>query len=152
MRLDSDRGCFLCSYCNSDYVPQANFEGVRVMAPSESHCPLCKTNLNQAKLLSYGLLYCGACEGMLLEMDELMPLTEDLRASHDAPAYIGRPPDPKDLDRRIDCPLCGLTMDTHPYYGPGNVDIDTCEPCAVHWLDRGELRRIALAPDHHYSA
>ena len=41
-------------------------------------------------------------------------------------------------------------MDAHQYGGPGNVDIDTCEPCSVHWLDRGELRRIALAPDHHY--
>jgi Zn-finger nucleic acid-binding protein len=41
-------------------------------------------------------------------------------------------------------------MDTHLYAGPGNVVLDTCETCGVHWLDRGELRRIAMAPDHHY--
>ena len=35
----------------------------------------------------------------------------------------------------------------HPYGGPGNVNIDTCERCSVIWLDRNELRRIALAPD-----
>lgn len=153
MQLNSDRGCFVCPYCDSEFVPEANFEGVRIMEPSDSHCPLCQgVNLSEARLLSYGLLYCGKCEGMLVQMDELMPLSEDLRASRDAPSYIGRPPDPQDLDRRIDCPLCGLTMDAHQYGGPGNVDIDTCEPCAVHWLDRGELRRIAMAPDHHYSA
>jgi Zn-finger nucleic acid-binding protein len=31
--------------------------------------------------------------------------------------------------------------------GPGNVVIDTCERCRVNWLDSGELRRIAVAPD-----
>jgi Zn-finger nucleic acid-binding protein len=35
----------------------------------------------------------------------------------------------------------------HPYGGPGNVNIDTCERCSVIWLDRNELRRIVLAPD-----
>jgi Zn-finger nucleic acid-binding protein len=150
MQLDADRGAYICPYCNSEWVPQANFEGVRIMGPSQSECPLCRTALSQARLLSYGILYCTRCEGMVLQMDELMPLSEDLRASRDVPSYAGRPPEPKDLDRRIDCPMCGLTMDTHPYGGPGNVDLDTCEPCSIHWLDRGELRRIAIAPDHRY--
>jgi Zn-finger nucleic acid-binding protein len=65
---------------------------------------------------------------------------------------VGRPPDPKDLDRRIACPTCHRTMDAHQYGGPGNIAIDTCETCSVHWLDRGELRRIAMAPDHRYVA
>ena len=67
------------------------------------------------------------------------------------PAYTGLPPDPHALDRQIACPMCHQTMDTHPYCGPGNVILDSCEPCEVLWLDHGELRRIALAPDHHYS-
>jgi hypothetical protein len=37
-------------------------------------------------------------------------------------------------------------MATHPYYGPGNVIIDTCEPCEVVWLDFGELKQIVAAP------
>ena len=60
------------------------------------------------------------------------------------------PPDPKDLQRRINCPQCGKVMDTHPYGGPGNVIIDDCERCAVNWLDYGELQRIVRAPEHHY--
>jgi Zn-finger nucleic acid-binding protein len=38
-------------------------------------------------------------------------------------------------------------MLAHPYGGPGNLTIDTCERCGVNWLDPGELRRIAMAPD-----
>jgi Zn-finger nucleic acid-binding protein len=151
MRLDSDRGCFLCPYCTSEYVPEANFEGVRIMAAADDDCPLCKTRLSQAVLLAYSLLYCERCQGMLIPIDDLTPLTDDIRASRGASSYVGRPPDLRDLERQIACPTCHQTMDAHQYCGPGNVHIDTCEPCSVHWLDRGELRRIALAPDHHYS-
>jgi Zn-finger nucleic acid-binding protein len=27
------------------------------------------------------------------------------------------------------------------------MDVDSCEPCGVLWLDRGELSRIVAAPD-----
>ena len=37
-------------------------------------------------------------------------------------------------------------MDTHPYYGPGNVVIDSCARCAVVWLDYHELAMIRDAP------
>lgn len=37
-------------------------------------------------------------------------------------------------------------MDVHPYYGPGNIVIDTCSRCNVIWLDCGELQQIADAP------
>jgi Zn-finger nucleic acid-binding protein len=38
-------------------------------------------------------------------------------------------------------------MEAHSYAGPGNVVIDSCEPCSLNWLDHGELARIAQAPD-----
>ncbi len=38
-------------------------------------------------------------------------------------------------------------MDTHSYAGPGNVIVDSCGTCFLIWLDRGELTRIAHAPD-----
>jgi Zn-finger nucleic acid-binding protein len=37
-------------------------------------------------------------------------------------------------------------MDVHPYYGPGNVIIDSCTTCDLVWLDIGELKQIAEAP------
>jgi Zn-finger nucleic acid-binding protein len=37
-------------------------------------------------------------------------------------------------------------MDVHPYYGPGNVVIDSCSACDLIWLDHGELTQITDAP------
>ncbi len=37
-------------------------------------------------------------------------------------------------------------MQTHPYYGPGNIVIDTCGHCNAIWLDHGELGRAVNAP------
>jgi hypothetical protein len=37
-------------------------------------------------------------------------------------------------------------MATHPYYGPGNVVIDSCASCELVWLDFGELEQIVKAP------
>ena len=37
-------------------------------------------------------------------------------------------------------------MSTHPYYGPGNIVIDSCEGCDAVWLDFGELTQITDAP------
>jgi hypothetical protein len=42
-------------------------------------------------------------------------------------------------------------MDTHFYGGPGNVVIDSCENCCLTWLDGGELKRIATAPEEQFA-
>ena len=52
----------------------------------------------------------------------------------------------QDLERKVRCPACTGPMTTHPYYGPGNVVIDSCEPCELIWLDFGELEQIVDAP------
>jgi len=36
-------------------------------------------------------------------------------------------------------------MDVHPYYGPGNVVVDTCGECGLIWLDHGEMTRVEQA-------
>jgi Zn-finger nucleic acid-binding protein len=56
------------------------------------------------------------------------------------------PLDPRELDTRMPCPSCGERMDVHPYYGPGNVVIDSCSRCDLIWLDFGELAQITDAP------
>ena len=52
----------------------------------------------------------------------------------------------QELERKLRCPVCKGAMVTHPYFGPGNVVIDSCEACAHVWLDFGELRQIVDAP------
>ena len=44
------------------------------------------------------------------------------------------------------CEQCRSGMDVHPYYGPGNVVIDSCSRCNLIWLDFGELKQITDAP------
>ncbi|GEM_PF-2293393 len=34
------------------------------------------------------------------------------------------------------------TTHAHPYYGPGNVVIDSCAECGYIWLDHGELSSV----------
>jgi Zn-finger nucleic acid-binding protein len=53
---------------------------------------------------------------------------------------------PDELRRQLACPLCGRPMLAHPYLGPGNIVIDTCDTCNVIWLDYGELDRAVNAP------
>jgi Zn-finger nucleic acid-binding protein len=69
-----------------------------------------------------------------------------LRAGPGKPA-VQTPPDRGDLKRTVQCSKCRRRMDTHFYAGPGNVIVDTCGDCWLIWLDRGELTRIAHAPD-----
>jgi len=147
MLVDADRGCLVCEYCKSEWIPQADDEGVSVLAEGSLECPLCKTVLFQASISRHTFLYCKKCRGMLIAMDEFLAMEEDLRAQRDAPAQILPPIDLSEADRIIQCPECHHDMDNHRYGGPGGVFIDTCEECGVHWLDRGEMHRIVVAPD-----
>jgi Zn-finger nucleic acid-binding protein len=99
-----------------------------------------------ASIESHELFYCTRCHGMLLDMEKFLPLLEVLREYR----YWSRSSQaPRDVDagRVLNCPLCKHAMDKHPYGGGGNIDVDSCEPCSVLWLDRGELSRIVAAPD-----
>jgi Zn-finger nucleic acid-binding protein len=93
------------------------------------------------------IFYCERCRGMLISMDVFPEIVQDLRSRREVSVDAARPPDWKDLDRRISCPKCSAIMDTHPYCGPGNIIIDTCENCSQNWLDYGELDRVVRAPD-----
>ena len=44
----------------------------------------------------------------------------------------------------LSCPNCRIDMQESVTQ---KVTIDSCERCEVNWLDGGELRRIAVAPD-----
>jgi Zn-finger nucleic acid-binding protein len=102
--------------------------------------------LVQAAFAKIPLLYCTECHGLLMPMNELIPVLDQMRSGDTKPA-VQNPPDRGDLKRVVRCPKCNRRMDTHFYAGPGNVIVDTCDECSLLWLDRGELTRIAHAPD-----
>jgi Zn-finger nucleic acid-binding protein len=137
----------VCDYCKNVVTAEKNDDGITLLGEARDQaCPLCNLPLQQATLAKVPLLYCSKCQGMLASMEIFADLIDAARARH--PGTIAEPPiDPADLNRHIGCPKCHRPMDTHTYCGPGNVVMDTCENCQLNWLDRGELARIAQAPN-----
>lgn len=151
LRLDGeDLEDLACEYCKNVYYPEKNDEGVRVLGEdAEEACPICAIPLMHAILARERIRYCTRCRGMLIPMDAFLALMGELKA--EAPGqHIPHAPDPRELNRHIDCPKCHQRMDTHYYSGPGNIVIDDCSRCCLNWLDHGELMRIAQAPDPLY--
>lgn len=147
MKLKADMQSFKCEYCQSVYFPEKNDDGVRVTdEQSGQDCPVCSVPLMRAYLDKNPVIYCKKCNGMLIAMGMLEPMIDQLR-SENAAVTAPPAPDKDDLSRKINCPQCHRPMDAHFYAGPGNVVIDSCEECSLIWLDRGELMRIAHAPD-----
>ena len=147
LRPDTDG--YKCDYCHTVFHPGAQDDGVKITGnpPAENlACPLCRLPLVSAAVAEIPALSCNQCHGLLLPMPALQPVLEQLR-SGDHDAAVQTPPDRGDLKRVIQCPRCNRRMDTHFYAGPGNVIVDTCDACDLIWLDRGELTRIAHAPD-----
>lgn len=147
MRLEEDKEYFICDYCESRYFPDADQEGVRLLGQKAAEmCPICQVPLENAAVGSQRMLFCTQCRGMLIPMRVFMDIVETLRAQRDgAPPEVAPLPNPRDLERRLDCPACHNPMDTHPYAGPGNVIIDNCPDCFLNWLDHGELEHIVRA-------
>ena len=88
---------------------------------------------------------------MLIPMGEFQVLIDDLQALQ-RDTMVQTAVDSSDLRRTIDCPQCHHAMEAHFYAGPGNVTIDSCDPCSLNWLDHGELMRIVHAPDERHTA
>lgn len=109
-------------------------------------CPACQHGLAKGAIKGSHVLFCENCRGILVDSDHFAEVVRRRRADRTGPPDEPRPLDPSELERHIDCPLCGLTMDVHPYYGPGNAVIDSCARCRMIWLDYGEMTAIVQAP------
>jgi Zn-finger nucleic acid-binding protein len=147
MRIDQDLGVLVCDHCGSQQEPPALVEHLELLSETSTLCPICATPLSNGRLEGHPLLCCARCFGMLIDMNRFATVIEAVRTS-ERRSFRSVPPRRQNPgDRRLDCPACGQPMVGHLYGGPGNVVIDTCERCLVNWLDPGELRRIAVAPD-----
>ena len=146
MRIGQGMG-LTCDYCKSTYIPGTNDEGISELDELPDRlCPICAIPLWNATLQGAHLWSCKRCRGMMIPMGAFQELIEQIRDSEPGAEIVPGAPDPRDLQRRIDCPVCHKHMDAHVYFGGGNVVIDSCEPCELNWLDHGELMRIARAP------
>jgi Zn-finger nucleic acid-binding protein len=150
MELIESRRYFFCRHCGSFHFPEpADTEGIRIVgrtadAPS---CPVCNAPLAQALLDdAHPVHFCATCRGVLMPRPTFAGVVSLRRAWASHPPVEPQPLDQRALERNLACPSCRARLTTHPYYGPGNVVIDSCETCDVIWLDFGELKQIADAP------
>jgi Zn-finger nucleic acid-binding protein len=150
MELVASRGYFFCRYCGSFHFPEtAGDDGVRILGDDERNltCLVCAKPLAAALLdETHPIRFCKNCRGVLIARKGFAAVVERRRAWATNPPGPPVPLNRKDFDRKVVCPSCKRAMSTHPYYGPGNVVIDTCETCDLVWLDFGELRQIVNAP------
>jgi Zn-finger nucleic acid-binding protein len=150
MELFATRGYFFCRYCGSFHFPETTADqGVRVVAESRDPlpCPLCRTTLAAAVLDElHAVHYCQTCRGVLLNRGSFADVVQQRRAWASGAPAAPVPLRQEELTRKVTCPKCSAPLSTHPYYGPGNVVIDSCGTCDVVWLDFGELKQIVDAP------
>ena len=138
-----------CRNCGAFDFPEQTDTGVRVLQRDAENAPcgVCSKPLVTAALDSgEAVQYCESCRGVLLSRAHFAAFVDRQRAWATTPPVVPTPLDRQALKRSLRCPTCQTAMSTHPYYGPGNVIIDTCETCDLLWLDFGELQQIANAP------
>ncbi len=136
-----------CRFCQTLAFPQENPLSVDRITPLNDGvdvaCPCCSETLQKGQLEDRNVLYCRHCYGMLLKNDAFGAVVRERRARRElSEAETPRPINPADYDRLLHCPHCSGLMEAHPYYGPGNVVIDSCDRCHFIWLDHGEMARI----------
>lgn len=150
MELFERRGYFFCQHCGSfHFLERADSHGVHVLHGIEpaAPCGVCGSPLSNALLdREHTVKYCERCRGALIPRERFARVVSRRRSAASGPSAAAVPIDPRELERTIICAACGERMDVHPYYGPGNVVIDTCSACDVIWLDFGELEQIENAP------
>ena len=150
MELFAHRGYFFCRYCGSFHFPDTKADdGIRIVGDTAQPmaCAVCSKPLTMAMLDETQPI------SILPELPRRADRAEVLRGGCAEAALLGyrysragRSSNPK--SSRAKC-AARRALDrwlTHPYYGPGNVVLDSCEKCELVWLDFGELRQIVDAP------
>lgn len=150
MELVERRRYFVCRYCTSyHFLDAPESHGIRILATPAGgpRCARCTVPLAAAQLDGEQAVHCcAACRGILLPRAAFAHVVQTRRTWATSPPVTPLPMQPSELDRAIRCPRCAQRMETHPYYGPGNVIIDSCAACDLVWLDFGELAQISDAP------
>ena len=143
MRLAQGNASLRCDYCKNVVVAPADDAGVRYLDEVEqTACPLCAVRLWNATLAGIEIQSCKRCHGMLVGMARFEALLEQVRGNEGG-AESSSTADKSELQRKISCPKCNRTMETHFYYGGGHAVIEDCENCSLNWLDGGVLTEIA---------
>ena len=140
-----------CRGCNLFEFPTALDEGlIPITSGGEStsfRCPKCKVSLEVGSITeSVQVCFCNNCRGFVTSSQSLGQVITQMRSEYQGLDDQPQPLDPQALEIYDACPACRELMDSHPYYGPGNLVLNTCNPCQLAWFDHGELAKIIRAP------
>src|SRR5437899_2081850 len=89
-------------------------------------CPICLASLLSAQIEGETVAYCGQCGGFFAGMESFLVIVAKRRSLHSIGEKCTEPFDPAELKRVLGCPRCKQPMDAHPYFGGGNVVVNTC--------------------------
>jgi len=136
-----------CDYCQSLVFSSDNPLTIdRIIAAggeTDADCPVCQKSLQTGRLEDRPVLYCGGCYGILVRNEHFGAIVRERRTRRKGcEAKAGKLLNTEEYKRQIGCPNCHQKMEVHPYYGPGNIVIDSCNACQYIWLDHGELRTV----------
>lgn len=114
---------------------------------TDEECPRCRVRMRRRSVAGHRPLECPMCCGLFVAAPELEAL---IRAQEDrgdlAAAAQGKEPERAALHagevEYLKCPACGRTMNRVNYGRLSGVIIDSCKEHG-HWLDAGELEKIA---------
>ncbi len=143
---------YRCSACNTfSFATELESAQCAIIPQGKKtafQCPKCVLPLEVGlvKGRQTQVCFCSNCRGFVLSSESLGELATELRAEYQGEDDRPQPIDPKEMDLVSNCPACWEKMDSHPYYGPGNIVLDTCTHCKLAWLDHGELAKIVRAP------
>jgi Zn-finger nucleic acid-binding protein len=150
MELFERRRYHFCNHCGAfEFIETPAIDGIQPLERRTDGfaCPRCAAPLVTSLLDDQHVVHhCERCRGLLAPRSDFGATVTRRRARESGPPGAPVPIDPRELSRQVTCPACRARMDVHPYYGPGNVVIDTCSRCDLVWLDAGELKQIAEAP------
>ena len=145
-----------CRDCNRYEFPTDLGEGeVPITSDGGSanfQCPQCEVSLKVGSITdSVEVCFCNNCRGFVTPSQSLGEVIGQMRVAYLGPDDRPQPIDPQELEILGTCFACRVMMESHPCYGPGNIDgpgnivLNTCNQCQLAWLDHGELAKIIRA-------
>lgn len=115
--------------------------------------PKCEVSLDFGSITdSVEVCFCNNCRGFVTPSQSLGQVIGQMQVAYQGPGDRPQPIDPQELEILGTCPACRVMMESHPCYGPGNIDgpgnivLNTCNQCQLAWLDHGKLAKIIRAP------
>ncbi len=127
-------GRLSCDYCGTVHhlrpETRSNDRVSWINEDADHACPNCRIPSRGPSLTLEKVEACRQCLGILMVREGFSTVVESrrvqFRGTEERPVLY----DPA-LEHSLDCPACRKRMETHPYYGPGNVVIDSRHECAL---------------------